>query len=116
MTDKKFTIQKEIMADEVIAYLSGELDLSAATEMREDLEPFVNQTNRSLTLNLRDLKYIDSTGIGIIVSILKTRTAAGVGFGVEEIPPKIKRLFDITGISQYLKPAKGSVERKEDIV
>ncbi|GIP40030.1 hypothetical protein J31TS4_33100 [Paenibacillus sp. J31TS4] len=116
MNDKKFTIQKEVMADEVIVYLSGELDLSAATEMREDLEPFVNQTNRALTLNLKDLKYIDSTGIGIIVSILKTRTAAGAAFGVEDIPAKIKRLFDITGITQYLRPSNGSAERKEDIV
>lgn len=115
-SDKKFTIYKEVMPDEIIVYLAGELDLSVAPEMRSDLESFVNQTKRKLTLNLKDLKYIDSTGIGIIVSILKTRDSLNSSFGVEDIPPKIQRLFDITGISQYLNPPEGSSERKEEII
>ncbi|GIP34057.1 STAS domain-containing protein [Paenibacillus sp. J2TS4] len=114
--EKKFNIYKEVMAEEIVIYLSGELDLSVAPEMRSDLEPFINQTKRALTLNLKDLKYIDSTGIGILVSILKTRDALKAPFGVEEIPPKIKRLFDITGISQYICPLEGSSERKEEII
>lgn len=115
-SDKKFNIYKEVMPDEVIVYLSGELDLSVAPEMRSDLDPFVQQTKRKLTLNLKDLKYIDSTGIGIIVSILKTRDSLNAAFGVEEIPAKIQRLFDITGISKFLNPPEGSSERKEEII
>ncbi|WNQ10531.1 STAS domain-containing protein [Paenibacillus aurantius] len=116
--EKKFYVTKEVAADTITVYLHGELDLSMAPEMRADLEPYVNQTGRGLILNLKDLKYIDSTGIGIIILILKQRDALGASFHVAEIPSKIQRLFDITGITQYLLPnsGKSSVERKEDII
>jgi anti-sigma B factor antagonist len=116
--EKKFYISKDVSAQEITVGLHGELDLSMAPEMRAELEPYVNQTSRALTLNLRELRYIDSTGIGIIISMLKTRDSLQAAFRVTEVPPKIQRLFDITGISKYLTPGKesGSTERKEDIV
>lgn len=117
-TEKKFWITKEVNTDTITVFLNGELDLSVAPEMRADLEPYVNQSDRALVLNLKDLTYIDSTGIGIIILILKQRDAIGAPFYVAEIPSKIGRLFDITGISQYLiaEESADKKERKEDIV
>jgi anti-sigma B factor antagonist len=114
----KFYLNKEVRNTEIVLYLNGELDLSVASELREELEPYVNQTGRALALNLRNLKYIDSTGIGIIITVLKTRDALGVPFHVVEVPAKIQRLFDITGISKYLMPEarEADMERNEDIV
>jgi anti-sigma B factor antagonist len=116
--DKKFYLSKEVRNTEIIVYLNGELDLSVVAEMREELEPYVNQTGRALTLNLENLNYIDSTGIGIIITMLKTRDSLGVPFQVVEVPAKIQRLFDITGISKYLvaDTDQSPMERNEDIV
>lgn len=116
--EKKFYVTKEVTSENIIIHLHGKLDLSMASEMRADLEPYVNQTGRRLILNLKDLRYIDSTGIGIIILILKQRDALDASFHVAEIPPKIQKLFDITGITQYLitEPGSNSTERNEDIV
>jgi anti-anti-sigma factor len=100
--EPKFQLNKEITADSNTLFLKGEFDLSQAAEVRSALDPLVAETNRELVLNLKDLNYIDSTGIGVIVSILKARDVLNAPFRVEAIPPKIQRLFDITGLTPFL--------------
>ncbi|GMK44071.1 anti-sigma factor antagonist [Paenibacillus glycanilyticus] len=102
MKSQQFQIEQKETNDSYILSLGGELDLSVVTQLRAALEPLMERTDRGLVLNLRDLKYIDSTGIGIIVSVLKYRDGINAPFSVKDIPPSIQRLFDLTGISGYL--------------
>lgn len=93
---------------EFTLYLEGELDLAAVPQLQCVLENVLNRSDVALVLNLKSLSYIDSTGIGVIVSILKTRDQLDAPFYVQEIPAKIRRLFDLTGISGYLKEGAGA--------
>lgn len=102
MQVEQFHIEGVETADSHILYVRGELDLSVVPQFRTVLGHVVNQTDKSLIINLKDLKYIDSTGIGIIVSVLKIRDGLKAPFYVQDIPPSVKRLFDLTGISGYL--------------
>jgi anti-sigma B factor antagonist len=106
MNKEKFLIDQHETNEEYIVYLSGELDLSVAPQLRAALESIVNQVDKALVLNLKELKYIDSTGIGIIISVLKIRDELNASFTVREIPASIKRLFDLTGISEFLNERK----------
>jgi anti-sigma B factor antagonist len=107
MNIEKFLMDQQETDEEYVLYLSGELDLSVAPQLRAALESVVNKIDKPLILNLKELKYIDSTGIGIIISVLKVRDELNAPFTVREIPAPIKRLFDLTGISEFLQ------ERKE---
>ncbi|SFE56153.1 anti-sigma B factor antagonist [Paenibacillus catalpae] len=102
MKSQQFQIDQKETRDSYMISLGGELDLSVVPQLRTALEPVMDRTDLNLVLNLRELKYIDSTGIGIIVSILKYRDGINAPFSVTEIPPSIQRLFDLTGISGYL--------------
>ncbi|CAM4411932.1 anti-sigma B factor antagonist [Paenibacillus endophyticus] len=102
MKAEQFQVVQEETLDQFILHVSGELDLSMVPQLRMALEPVMNRTDKALILNLKQLKYIDSTGIGIIVSVLKLRDELKAPFFVREIPPSVKRLFDLTGISRYL--------------
>ncbi|MGG1556035.1 STAS domain-containing protein [Paenibacillus ferrarius] len=102
MTVDKFQIDRQENGSAIKLHLRGELDLAAAAAFREALESVVYSADRELTLDLEKLAYIDSTGIGILVSAVKTRDKLKASLYVTNIPPKIKRLFDMTGISPYL--------------
>ncbi|MEV5027179.1 STAS domain-containing protein [Paenibacillus sp. LPE1-1-1.1] len=102
MKAEQFQVNQEEKQDQFILHVSGELDLSMVPQLRTALEPVMNRTDKALVLNLKGLKYIDSTGIGIIVSVLKLRDELKAPFYVREIPAAVKRLFDLTGISRYL--------------
>lgn len=102
MKNEPFQVVMEETQEQFVLYVSGELDLSVVPQMRAALVPVMNRTDKALILNLKQLKYIDSTGIGIIVSLLKLRDELKAPFFVREIPSAIQRLFDLTGISRYL--------------
>ncbi|HTG68591.1 MAG TPA: STAS domain-containing protein [Candidatus Udaeobacter sp.] len=102
MKTEPFQVVLEETQEQFVLYVSGELDLSVVPQMRAALVPVMNRTDKALILNLKQLKYIDSTGIGIIVSLLKLRDELKAPFFVREIPSAIQRLFDLTGISRYL--------------
>lgn len=98
---KNFDVQVRETADTYTVYVRGELDLAVAAPFRAVLEPLI-PSSKALVLNVKDLTYIDSTGMGIIIFMLKARTGGEGGFSLEDIPPKIKRLFDLTGITKFL--------------
>jgi anti-sigma B factor antagonist len=106
MTLEKFRIEQQQSENANILLISGELDLSAATELRSVLETVVNQADKALILDFGRLKYIDSTGIGIIASVVKIRDEIKGPFHVRNIPAGIKKLFDLTGISGFLTERK----------
>lgn len=97
-----FQISRQDNEKVYIFRLSGELDLSVADQLRIELEPVVNKPDKMLVFDLEHLKYIDSTGIGIIVSVLKIREELKAKFFVRNIPAGIRRLLDLTGVSNYL--------------
>lgn len=102
MNTKKLEWRLELSGEANWIYLKGELDLSTAEEFRSIIEPLAQQADKALRLNVQELRYVDSTGLGILISILKMRDAMNAEFSIEEVPPKIKRLFDITGLSKFL--------------
>lgn len=97
----KFTATPQLKNGTCTVYLNGEFDLSAAPDFRELMEPLVGDENVDLIMNLKDLNYIDSTGIGILLSILKARHGMKASFLVQEVPDQIQKLFDMTGISKF---------------
>lgn len=104
----KFQATTEIRENVCTVFLKGELDLSVASDFRLVMEPLVSDTEMNLVINLKELKYIDSTGIGILLSILKARQGMDVKFTVEEVPPQIQKLFDMTGISKFFASQENS--------
>lgn len=97
----KFTATSQVENGTCTVFLRGELDLSVAPDFRKVMEPLAVNEKQDLVMNLKDLKYIDSTGIGILLSILKTRHGMNAGFLVKEVPEQIQKLFDMTGIAKF---------------
>lgn len=97
----KFRMRTETEEGRCTVYISGELDLEVAAQMRAVMEPLVELSDRTLTLNLQELEYIDSTGIGILISVLKARHARNGAFTIEAVPAHIQKLFDMTGITPF---------------
>ncbi|NMO97284.1 STAS domain-containing protein [Paenibacillus lemnae] len=104
----KFNARTQMNDNVCTVFLSGELDLSVAPDFRLVMEPLVSNGENDLIVNMKDMTYIDSTGIGILLSILKARHGMKAGFGVEEVPPQIQKLFDMTGIAKFFAKQENS--------
>ncbi|MDO7907836.1 STAS domain-containing protein [Paenibacillus sp. JX-17] len=104
----KFNATTQAQDGATTVFLSGELDLSVAPDFRLVMEPLVGNSEQDLVINMKDLKYIDSTGIGILLSILKARHGMESRFIVQDVPTHIQKLFDMTGIAKFFAPQENS--------
>ncbi|WP_322907781.1 STAS domain-containing protein [Paenibacillus campi] len=105
---EKFNAVTQMDEQACTVFVSGEMDLSVAPDFRLVMEPLVGNADQDLIVNMKDLKYIDSTGIGILLSILKARHGMNANFKVEEVPSNIQKLFEMTGIAKFFAPQENS--------
>lgn len=109
MPMEKLSLRTEHTEDRTIVHIGGEFDLEAASRMRAALNSLIEQADRRITLDIQQLKYIDSTGIGILISLAKALHARNVSFDVVHIPSHIRKLFDMTGITPFLMKPESSI-------
>lgn len=63
--------------------------------VKEDLKSFFNAEGTRLILNLEGIKYIDSSGFGVFLSILKTAANSKGTFKMCGINPEVMDLFKL---------------------
>ncbi|MGO0058982.1 STAS domain-containing protein [Brevibacillus fluminis] len=95
--------EQENEQGEVILFLQGEVDAYTAPMVSERLTPII-LSNRfaSVTIDLAEVTYMDSTGIGVLIGALKASKQSGCSMLVRRIPSRIDRLFQITGLKDIL--------------
>ena len=80
-----------------IATLAGELDTAAAIEAEEVLKPLYESNGKEVIIECADLEYIASSGLRILLSILKSAKAAGSKVTMRNVNEDIKNVFKLTG-------------------
>ena len=83
--------------------LAGELDVSTADELKKSLHKLVDEKNIDMKLNLENLDYIDSTGLGVMIGILKRLKIENKEVYIEKPKNNVRRIFNITGLDKVFK-------------
>ena len=84
-------------------YLAGELDVSTADELKKSLHKLVDEKNIDMKLNLENLDYIDSTGLGVMIGILKRLKIENKEVYIEKPKNNVRKIFNITGLDKVFK-------------
>jgi anti-sigma B factor antagonist len=77
--------------------LSGELDIATAPILRENLAPFEGNGVSTIVLDLRDLTFIDSSGLLAFLEARRRAMSHGHRLIVSGASPAAQRLFELTG-------------------
>jgi anti-sigma B factor antagonist len=85
----------------VIVTMRGELDLATRDEAEAVLTAAEERATRAVVLDLRELRFLGSTGLSILVASAGRATLRGVG---HEIVPSegVRRLLAMTGVEGHL--------------
>ena len=94
----------QIKKDAVVVQLSGELDHSAASKIREELDALIaGKGIRRLVLDLNGLSFMDSSGIGLIIGRYKRLSRRGGSVAVAGPDARIDKLFRMCGVYQVVE-------------
>ena len=79
------------------ANVSGRLDTPAAVKAQQEIVPLLENADKTITLDCKDLEYISSSGLRLFLTIRKEASAKGGSIVIENINEDIKKVFMMTG-------------------
>jgi anti-anti-sigma factor len=86
-----------------IIVVRGELDLATSPELEAQLRKVWDSGNEQLVIDLRELEFMDSTGLSIIVKAHQRLSDEGRQLSIVRGSQQVQRLLDLTGVSERLQ-------------
>ncbi|MHB8780776.1 MAG: STAS domain-containing protein [Candidatus Geothermincolia bacterium] len=98
--DADLQIKEEKVGPYRILQLKGEVDVYTAPKLREAIIMQVEEGERDIVVDLEDVDFLDSTGLGVLVGGLKRVKPFSGSLGLICTQEKILRIFRITGLTK----------------
>jgi anti-sigma B factor antagonist len=106
-----FTLDVEKTAgstDEVTVYLlKGKLSLETVAGFIPKLRP---ETAKHLVLDMSGVSFLDSAGVGALVSLFVSRRNQGKTFALAALPPQATAVITVAGLQKLLPVSKSVAE------
>ena len=80
--------------------LSGEIDIYNAPDLKNNLSKLIEEKKGDILIDCADLKYIDSTGLGVLISALRRVKEYNGTIIIKNLKPCIYKIFTITGLDK----------------
>ena len=86
-----------------VLFLSGQMDLDNASQLDRALEAVCADGAREVVLNLQNLDFIDSTGLGTLLAGRTLCSQHGCLYLIDTpVPASLRRLLTVTGLQRHL--------------
>lgn len=83
--------------------IEGELDVSSADKLKDQLHKIVDEKMLDVKIDLTNLEYIDSTGLGVMIGVLKKLRVNEKEIYILNPRSNVKKIFTITGLDKIFK-------------
>lgn len=94
----------DINDESIIAYLNGEIDHHSAKEIREAIDHAAERTTpKQLVLDFKNVTFMDSSGIGLVMGRYKLMSSLGGEVVVTNVSAHIKKVMKISGLDRLAK-------------
>jgi anti-sigma B factor antagonist len=91
------TLISEIMAGTVVIHVNEErLDAHNSAELKLEFQKLFAAGSQNLLVDLKDVRFIDSSGLGALVSGFKNATTSQGNLRLAALQPQVKSMFELT--------------------
>ncbi len=80
--------------------LAGELDVANVAQVREAALKLLAGETKHLVVDVSSLEYIDSSGLGMLIGLVKRQKESGGTLAIAGVRPRVMRVWEITGLQQ----------------
>jgi anti-sigma B factor antagonist len=90
--------------------VSGELDLASSAALEDELSRVIQSSVDLVIVDLRELEFMDSTGLSTLVKAHQRADEAGQRLALIRGPQQVQRLLSLTGVAERLELADSAEE------
>ena len=101
MDDGAFSVDWRVEDGGATVTLAGELDIAGADALEQAIDS-ARASGRWLTIDLRDLEFIDSSGLRVFLGLHNAAMRDGFDYTLIAGPPQVHRAFALCGLDQTL--------------
>jgi len=97
------SIASESRGQVTVVHVGGEIDVYTAPMLREHLDEHISQGRHRLVVDLEDVPFMDSTGLGVLVGRLKLVRVKDGTLSLVCSSERILKVFSITGLDKVFQ-------------
>lgn len=86
-----------------IVEVEGDIDYFSVSELKNSIFSLINDKVRSIILDLKDVEYMDSSGIGLIVTAYKVMNGYGGRIALLHVQEDILALLKLATVDSIMK-------------
>jgi anti-sigma B factor antagonist len=98
----QLSIETRTQTGGALLTLKGELDMATAPHLEREIASAARGGPRAIVLDLRDLDFIDSTGLRALIAEHERSRECGRTFALIRGSKQVDRLLSITRVSEHL--------------
>ncbi|MBG0765887.1 MAG: STAS domain-containing protein [Tissierellales bacterium] len=95
-------IKKELLEDKYQVTPIGEIDIMSSEELKKEIKILIDE-KKDIIINGEKIEYMDSTGLGVLISLLKKTKENDNKIVIKNLKPNIYKLFNITGLTKVFE-------------
>ena len=100
--------------DHVLVSVTGEIGVAAEDQFREALTSALSQETPCLVVDLAEVPFMASAGVGVLMGIRAVLAARGASLVLSAPQPAVARVLEVTGAADLIPvaedPAKAATE------
>jgi len=98
------TIGRRTSGADVVLTPAGEVDMSNAPELRQAVEEALATGARSVTVDLGEVTFVDSTGLAALIGGHRRAAELGITYRVTNPVAHVAQVLDVAGLTKLLGP------------
>ena len=97
--DRAFSVLTEPHGDALVVRASGEVDVASARSLEREIRSALDINAEAVLLDLRDVSFIDSTGLGVLLAVATASSANGNRLRITRLSAPVQRAIDVSGLA-----------------
>ncbi len=96
-------INKRTKDDIIVLDITGEIDLYNAPEIKDIINKLIEEQKYNVIINLEKVSYIDSSGIGALISSLSNLKKYQGGLKIINVYASVRKVFELTKLTSFFE-------------